>query len=99
MGNAPLATDTLAGYSADTGSDARVTSLTGLITIAALPKDNTMYIYRLVLLLVIGIYLFSPAIMDWWIEPMGAWYRPYVLWLILIIAGMLLQSPRDTDEL
>jgi hypothetical protein len=26
-----------------------------------------MYIYRLVLLLVVGIYLFSPAIMDWWI--------------------------------
>ncbi|GAA6132761.1 MAG TPA: hypothetical protein ENH72_08570 [Pseudomonas sabulinigri] len=58
-----------------------------------------MYIYRLVLLLVIGIYLFSPAIMDWWIEPQGAWYRPYVLWLILIIAGMLLQSPKDADEL
>ena len=58
-----------------------------------------MYIYRLVLLLVIGIYLFSPAIMDWWIEPQGAWYRPYVLWLILIIAGILLQSPKDADEL
>ena len=27
-----------------------------------------MYIYRLVLLLVVGIYLFSPAIMDWWID-------------------------------
>ena len=58
-----------------------------------------MYIYRLVLLLVIGIYLFSPAIMDWWIEPQGAWYRPYVLWLILIITGIVLQSPKDVDEL
>ena len=38
-----------------------------------------MYIYRLVLLLVVGIYLFSPAIMDWWIDPHGAWYRPYLL--------------------
>jgi len=76
-----------------------VTSQPGVITIESQPEDVSMYIYRLVLLLVIGIYLFSPAIMDWWIEPMGAWYRPYVLWLILIIAGMLLQSPRDTDEL
>ena len=58
-----------------------------------------MYIYRLVLLLVIGIYLFSPAIMDWWIEPQGAWYRPYMLWMILIIAGIVLQSPKDADEL
>ena len=31
-----------------------------------------MYIYRLVLLLVVGIYLFSPAIMDWWIDATGA---------------------------
>jgi len=37
-----------------------------------------MYIYRLVLLLVVGIYLFSPAIMDWWIDATGAWYRPYL---------------------
>ena len=35
-----------------------------------------MYIYRLVLLLVVGIYLFSPTIMDWWIDANGEWYRP-----------------------
>ena len=41
----------------------------------ALTSDTRpgMYIYRLVLLLVVGIYLFSPAIMDWWIDPNGAW--------------------------
>lgn len=58
-----------------------------------------MYIYRLVLLLVVGIYLFSPAIMDWWIDPNGAWYRPYLLWLILIVVTFILQSQRDADEL
>ncbi|MBQ1557757.1 MAG: hypothetical protein IIZ69_06230 [Pseudomonas sp.] len=58
-----------------------------------------MYIYRLVLILVVGIYLFSPAIMDWWIDPNGAWYRPYLLWLILIVVTFILQSQRDADEL
>ena len=58
-----------------------------------------MYIYRLVLILVVGIYLFSPAIMDWWTDPNGAWYRPYLLWLILIVVTFILQSQRDTDEL
>ena len=53
-----------------------------------------MYIYRLVLILVVGIYLFSPAIMDWWIDPNGAWYRPYLLWLILIVVTFILQSQR-----
>ena len=54
-----------------------------------------MYIYRLVLLLVVGIYLFSPAIMDWWIDATGAWYRPYLLWLILIVVTFILQSQKD----
>lgn len=58
-----------------------------------------MYIYRLVLLLVVGIYLFSPAIMDGWIEPGSAWYRPYLLWLILIAVTFLLLSNPDADEL
>lgn len=58
-----------------------------------------MYIYRLVLILVVGIYLFSPAIMDWWIDSNGAWYRPYLLWLILIVVTFILQSQRDADEL
>jgi hypothetical protein len=62
-------------------------------------KRCGMYIYRLVLILVVGIYLFSPAIMDWWIDPNGAWYRPYLLWLILIVVTFILQSQRDADEL
>lgn len=37
--------------------------------------------------------------MDWWIDPNGAWYRPYLLWLILIVVTFILQSQRDADEL
>jgi len=37
--------------------------------------------------------------MDWWIQPHGAWYRPYLLWLILIVVTFLLLSQRDADEL
>jgi hypothetical protein len=62
------------------------------------PRRN-MYIYRLVLILVVGIYLFSPAIMDWWIDADGVWYRPYLLWLILILVTFVLQGQRDVDEL
>ncbi|MBF7729596.1 hypothetical protein [Pseudomonas sp. N040] len=58
-----------------------------------------MQIYRLVLLLVVGIYLFSPAIMAWWVNTESVWYRPYVLWLILILVTFLLQSQKDADEL
>lgn len=58
-----------------------------------------MYIYRLVLILVVGIYLFSPAIMDWWIASDAAWYRPYLLWLVLIVVTFVLQSGSDADQL
>ena len=58
-----------------------------------------MYIYRLVLLLVVGIYLFSPAIMDWWIAPSVASSPPCLLLLILIVVTFILQSQRDADEL
>ena len=58
-----------------------------------------MQIYRLVLLLVAGIYLFSPAIMAWWADIDSVWYHPYLLWLIMILATFLLQSEHDADEL
>lgn len=57
-----------------------------------------MYIYRLVLILVVGIYLFSPAIMEWWTAAGSVWYRPYLLWLILIVVTFILQSQQDADE-
>ncbi|SDT92279.1 hypothetical protein SAMN05216296_0599 [Pseudomonas pohangensis] len=58
-----------------------------------------MQIYRLVLLLAVGIYLFSPAIVDWWASIGSVWYRPYLLWLILILATCVLQRQNDADEL
>ncbi len=57
-----------------------------------------MYIYRLVLILVVSIYLFSPAIMEWWTTADSVWYRPYLLWLSLIGLTFILQSRDDADE-
>ena len=41
----------------------------------------------------------TPSRMDWWIDATGAWYRPYLLWLILIVVTFILQSQKDADEL
>ena len=57
-----------------------------------------MYIYRLVFLLVLAIYIFSPAIMDWWIEPGSAWYSPFLVWFALIGLAYWLESRRDPNE-
>lgn len=57
-----------------------------------------MYIYRLVFLLVLAIYIFSPVVVDWWADPEGAWYRPYLIWLALIGLAIWLESRRGPNE-
>lgn len=56
-----------------------------------------MTVYRLVLVLVVGLYLLSPAIMNAWSDQGGLWYRPYLLWLIMILLTFLLQGKSDAD--
>lgn len=57
-----------------------------------------MYIYRLVFLLVLGIYIFSPIIVDWWVAPDSVWYRPYVIWALIIGVSMWLETHRGPNE-
>jgi hypothetical protein len=57
-----------------------------------------MYIYRLVSVLIIGAYLLSPAIIDNWINPETDWYRPYILWALLIILAAWLERQGRNDE-
>ncbi|MCL1476491.1 hypothetical protein MIH18_09280 [Marinobacter sp. M3C] len=57
-----------------------------------------MYIYRLVFLLVLAIYVFSPNILDWWMSSGNAWYSPYLIWAGLIVIGIWLEWRRDPNE-
>ena len=58
-----------------------------------------MYIYRLVLALLIGIFFFSTAIMEWWMTYGIDWYQPWLLWLLVVFVGFLLQPRGESDEL
>ncbi len=58
-----------------------------------------MYINR-ALLLVIGIVIiFFPAIEGWMLGSLTAWYRPYLPWLLIIMAAYWNQRTRHQDEL
>lgn len=57
-----------------------------------------MYIDRLVILFIIGAYVLSPAIARWWIEAGTEWYRPYVIWAVLIGLSYWITKSRDLDE-
>jgi len=58
-----------------------------------------MYINRALLLLVVTSFFFYPMIEDWVSHSGRAWYRPYQLWTIIIIATYWNQRTRATDEL
>ena len=58
-----------------------------------------MYINR-ALLLVFGVALiFFPAIEQWMFNSHTAWYRPYQLWLLVIVAAWWNQRSRYLDDL
>ncbi|MEW5250155.1 hypothetical protein [Microbulbifer discodermiae] len=52
----------------------------------------------LILLVLVG-YVFSPTVFTWLINPAGAWYRPFILWLLLILLAVVVQMRRNTSEL
>lgn len=51
----------------------------------------------LILLLLVG-YVFSPTVFTWMINPTGAWYRPFILWLVLILLALIIQLRRKFDD-
>lgn len=57
-----------------------------------------MYNHRLGLVLLLGVYFFSPVIIDWWLDANSAWYRPFAIWLVLIVMYFWLNHTRGTDE-
>ncbi len=58
-----------------------------------------MYINRALLLLVGIALIFFPTIEEWVTSTDTAWYRPYQLWLLVIIATYWNQHSRPNDEL
>ena len=49
---------------------------------------------RLIILLLLIAYLFSPSLFTWIISPSGAWYRPYIFWMGLILVTFIFQWQR-----
>jgi hypothetical protein len=53
---------------------------------------------RLVILLLLIGYIFSPTLFTWIVNPEGAWYRPYVIWLLVIVIAFVIQLRRKKSS-
>lgn len=53
---------------------------------------------RPLLLLLLVFYIFSPTLFSWVINPSGAWYRPYIIWMLLVVVAYVVQGRgKDND--
>lgn len=58
-----------------------------------------MYIPRSILVLIIIIYLVFLISVDWINQPLGAWYRPFAVGLLIVLVAAWAHRDRDSDEL
>ncbi len=58
-----------------------------------------MHINRLLLLVAGIVLIFFPAIESWMIGSPTAWYRPYQVWLFIVVAVYWNQRRKYPDEL
>ncbi|MEK9766720.1 MAG: hypothetical protein VW274_09610 [Thalassolituus sp.] len=50
--------------------------------------------------MLVGIYLISPIMMDWWLDDRAAWYRPFGIWAFLIALYIWVNSrTKDNDDI
>jgi len=54
---------------------------------------------RPLILFILGLYIFSPTLFTWMVNPNGAWYRPYIIWVVVIVIAYFLQSRTTPNDL
>lgn len=58
-----------------------------------------MYINRLLLLVAGIVLIFFPAVESWLVDAGSAWYRPYQLWLLVVVGAYWNQRSRYPDDI
>lgn len=54
-----------------------------------------MYFHRLLLLLLPAAYVLAPLIINWWQEMDGPWFRPFVVWISVVVAAIIIEQRRQ----
>lgn len=61
--------------------------------------STSMNKQRPLLLLLLVVYIFSPTLFSWGINPNGAWYRPFLIWALIIVVTYFMQGRRQKHDL
>lgn len=53
---------------------------------------------QLLIAVLIVAYVFSPTLLNWMINPEGSWLRPYIIWVVMLLATIFVYQPWRDDE-
>ncbi|WP_317931833.1 hypothetical protein [Halioxenophilus sp. WMMB6] len=63
-------------------------------------SENSLSKQRLIILILVMAAVFSPSVLQWIVNPQGAWYRPFLLWgLVILVAFWLQRKGSSGDDL
>ena len=49
------------------------------------------------LLLALVMYIFSPTLYSWISNPQGVWYKPFIIWALVIVIAFVWQKSKRSD--
>lgn len=52
---------------------------------------------RPILLIILAAYIFAPGLLDWIGDPDGSWYRPFIIWALVVAVTFAIHSSRSAD--
>ncbi len=60
--------------------------------------DSSFSRQRLIIFVLVLAAVFSPAAFEWMLNPEGAWYRPFFVWLLVVVVAFWLQRKGGPDD-
>ncbi len=58
-----------------------------------------MQLDRVLTFIVLSAFFLSPVLMSWWEEAEHLWYRPYLIWLFIIVATAWANHRREHHDI
>lgn len=51
-----------------------------------------------IILILLLTYIVAPPLLNWITAPTGAWYKPFLIWLIVVVVAFVVQARSGQDD-
>lgn len=53
---------------------------------------------RPLILILLLVYISFPSVFNWLTNPVGLWYKPYLIWLLVIVVAFLIVHRKSRHD-